>query len=125
MFKIKVKVKGYLKNLTENKENLINTIAIKKSNTISYVIDNTKYKLILEQDKIILMRENNEISHGMVFETGHKTLSEYYLKENNYSLQFTITTKDIILTNNSIDITYTIEESETTYNYVLEMSDNL
>ena len=125
MFFIKIKVTGYLKNLTENTEELINTQAIKNSNTISYVIDNTKYKLILEKDKITLVRESNEFSHGMVFDEKHKTTSEYYLKENNYSLQFNIITKNLILTNNSINVTYTIEESETTYNYVLEMSDNL
>ena len=42
VFNIKIKVKGYLKNLTENTEEIINTQALKKSNIISYIIDNNK-----------------------------------------------------------------------------------
>ena len=125
MFNIKVKVKGYLKNLTEKEEEIINTIAIKNSNIISYIIDNIKYKLILEKEKISLQRENNEFSHIMIFVKNKTIPSEYYLKESNYSLEFNILTTELILTNNKLEITYKIEESENTYNYVLEMSDNL
>jgi len=125
VFLIKIRVKGYLKNLTENTEELIDTKAIKTSNIISYVIDNTKYKLVLDKTKITLLRENNEFSHGIIFEENTTNSSEYYLKESNYSLEFNILTIKLIINHNKIDITYKIKESENIYNYVLEMSDNL
>lgn len=125
MLFIKIKVKGYLKNLTENTKDLIDTNGIKNSNIISYIIDNTKYKLILEDSKVTLLRENNEFSHGMIFIKDKINPSEYYLKESNYSLEFNIETTKLIIDKNKIDITYKIIESENIYNYVLEVSDNL
>ena len=125
MLFIKIKVKGYLKNITEATKENIDTFGIKNNNIISYIIDNTKYKLILEDSKITLLRESNEFSHGMIFIEGKTNPSEYYLKESNYSLEFNIETTKIILDNNKIDITYKIIESDNIYNYVLEVSDNL
>ena len=61
----------------------------------------------------------------MIFEENIKHKTEYYLKETNYSLEFNILTKKLIIDNNKIDITYKIIESENVYNYVLEMSDKL
>lgn len=125
VFFIKIKVKGYLKNITENNNQIINTNGIKNSNTISYIIDNIKHKIIIDNNKLTLLRENNEFSHGMIFEENNTYQSEYYLKESNYSLEFNIETTKLILDNNKIDITYKILESENVYNYVLEVSDNL
>jgi hypothetical protein len=125
VFFIKINVKVKLANLTENKEELINTNGIKNSNIISYVNDNIKHKLILDNNKITLLRENNEFSHGILFEENKTNSSEYYLKESKYSIEFNIETIKLILDNNKIDITYKILESENIYNYVLEVSDNL
>ena len=125
MFNIRIKVKGYLENLTENTKEIINTKAIKKSNIISYIIDNNKYKIIIDNNKVTLYRESDEYSHIMLFEESKKHKTEYYLKNSNYSLEFTILTIQLIVEKNKINITYKIIESENIYNYVLEMSDNL
>ena len=125
MFFIKIKVKGYLKNLTENTQELIDTKSIKNNNEISYIIDNTKHRLIIDNNKITLLRENNEFQHIMIFEENITNKSEYYLKESSYSLEFSIETTKLIIDNNNINITYKILESENIYNYVLEMSDSL
>ena len=125
MFFIKIKVKAKLTNLTENKEDLINTNGIKNSNIISYVNDNIKHKIILDNNKVTLLRENNEFSHGIIFEENNTNNSEYYLKESKYSIEFNIQTIKLIIEKNKIDITYKILESENIYNYVLEVSDNL
>lgn len=125
MFFIKIKVKGYLENLTEKKKDLIDTKAIKNSNIISYIIDDTKYKIIIEKNRITLLRENDEFSHGMIFEENKTNKSEYYLKESNYSLEFNIETTNLNIEKNKINITYKIIESDNIYNYVLESSDNL
>ena len=125
MFFIKIKVKAKLINLTENKEDLINTNGIKNSNIISYVNDNIKHKIILDNNKVTLLRENDEFSHGIIFEENNTNNSEYYLKESKYSIEFNIQTIKLIIEKNKIDITYKILESENIYNYVLEVSDNL
>ena len=119
---IKLKIKGYLKNITEKTEEKIDTVAIKNNNAISYIINDTKHRLLVENNKITLLRENNEFSHGMVFE--NQTPSEYYLKELNSSLEFNILTTSLLISDNKISITYVIQESESVYNYVLEMSGN-
>ena len=81
-------------------------------------------KIILD-DKVTILRENNEFSHEMIFECNKKYSSEYYLKELKYSLEFTIKTLKLNIEKNKIDITYQIIESDNIYNYVLETSDNL
>ena len=124
-FFIKISIKGYLKNITENTQELIDTTSIKKDNKISYIIDNTKYILIIENNKVTLLRENNEFSNGMIFIENSTTISEYYLKESSYSLEFNIETTKLIIDKNKIDITYKIIESENIYNYVLETSDSI
>ena len=130
MFFIKIKVKGYLQNLTENTKELINTNGIKNSNNISYIQNEIKHKIInynknIDNKQITLLRENNEFKHIMFFEENKKHNSEYYLKESNYSLNFTILTTKLIIEKNKIDITYKILESDIICHYVLEMSDNL
>lgn len=125
VFIIKIKVKGYLKNLTENTKELIDTKGIKSNNIISYIIDNTKYKLTIENKKIFLLRESNEFIHTMTFEENTTYPSEYFLKESKYSLDFNIKTIKIIINKTKVNITYKILESENAYNYVLEVSDNL
>ena len=125
MFFIKISIKGYLKNITENTQELIDTTAIKNKNKISYIINDIKHIVLIENNKITLLRENNEFSHRMIFIENSTISSEYYLKESSYSLDFNIETTKLIIKDNKIDITYKINESENICNYVLEMSDNI
>lgn len=125
MFFIKISIKGYLKNITENTQELIDTSAIKNKNKISYIINNIKHIVLIENNKITLLRENEEFSHRMIFIENSTISSEYYLKESSYSLDFNIETTKLIIKDNKIDITYKINESENICNYVLEMSDNI
>ena len=122
---IKVKINGFLKNITEKNQEIIDTFGIKKSNTINYINDNIKHKIQIEENKIILQRENNEFSHEMIFEKNKTYKSEYFLKELHHSLEFNIETINIKLTENKIDVTYKIKETENIYNYVIELSDKI
>lgn len=122
---IRVQINGFLKNLTEKEEEIINTSGIKKNNIISYILDDTMNKVILEKNKIILHRQNNEFEHEIIFEKHKINKSEYFLKELHHSLEFNIETINIKLTNNIIDITYEIKETKNIYNYVIELSDKI
>lgn len=125
MFLIKIKVKTKLENLTENTKDLINTNGIKNSNTISFIDNDIKYKLIIDDNKVTLQRESNEFSHQMTFKENKTYSSEYYLKESKYSIELNILTTKLKISKNIIDITYKVLESDTIYNYVLEVSDKI
>lgn len=120
---IKVKIKGFLNNLTEKQEEKIDTTGIKKSNTINYIHNNIKYKLIIDKNQLILQRENNEFSHEIIFNQNKTVKTEYYLKELHHSLEFNIETLSINILENKIDVTYKIIETENIYNYLIELSD--
>ena len=83
------------------------------------------HKIIINDNKITLLRENDEFSHSMIFEENKKHISEYYLKNDNYSLEFNILTTSLKIEKNKIDITYKILESNSIYNYMIEMSDEI
>ena len=61
----------------------------------------------------------------MIFEENKKHISEYYLENDNYSLEFNILTTSLKIEKNKIDITYKILESNSIYNYMIEMSDEI
>jgi len=125
VFFIKIKVKTKLVNLTENTKDLINTNGFKNSNTISFIDNDIKYKLIIDDNKVTLLRESNEFSHQMIFKENKTYSSEYYLKESKYSIELNILTTKLNISKNIIDITYKVLESDTIYNYVLEVSDEI
>lgn len=122
---IKVKINGFLKNITEKETEIINTFGIKKDNTINYISNDIIYKLIIENNKITLQRQNDEFSHEIKFEKDKINKSEYFLKELHHSLEFNIETINIKILQDKIDIEYKIKETENIYNYVIELSDKI
>ena len=81
MFVIKIKVKGHIKNLTEKTKEIIDTKGIKKDNTISYIHCDIKNKITIKENQVIMIRENQEFAHKIIFELSKEKTSEYYLKE--------------------------------------------
>ena len=82
--------------------------AIKKDNTISYIKDNTKIKLVLFKDNIILKSENDDISYKLKFIMNKKTNSRYYLKKNNLYLNIIVITKDLCINEFDFNVFYEI-----------------
>ncbi len=121
VFYIKIRIKNTLKNYNEKTENLIETFAIKNKNKISYYNNNTTYKLLLSEKKIILIRETNEFIHKFVFELDNITKSEYYIKELNTNIDILIKTTNLNISENRIEINYEIIDNNNQYSYVLDM----
>jgi hypothetical protein len=121
-FSIKIKVKGYLKNITKNEVEYIDTNAIKNKNKISYVVDGIKHKLELLDNKIIIERENDIFSNKLEFISNEETKSEYYIKEYNSQIDINIITKKITIAK-IVRIEYIIKDSEEEYIYEIEMSE--
>ena len=98
VFFIKIKIKGYLKNVTENETKNIDVTGIKNKNKISYFWDNIKHILTIEENKITLKRESEEFIHGMIFKENKETITNYYIKELNSSIELKILTNKISIT---------------------------
>lgn len=122
---IKIKIKGYLKNNHTKSKEIIDTFGIKSKKNITYTFDNTKYKLNLFDNKIVLTRENQEFINNFTFIENIKTQSTYYIKEFSTNIEVHIITNKITIDDNKIEIEYTIEETNEKYQYVIEMSERI
>lgn len=120
----KIIIKGYLKNITEDKINKFSCKAIKNKNKISYIIDKDKYTIEhFNQKKITLTRETSDYISKMVFINNKKTIIDYLIKDNNIFLEINMKTKNISISDKYIKINYIITDSSNEYEYYLEMSD--
>lgn len=113
-----------MKNITDNEIIEIRGNAIKNKNKLTYRYNNDIYTVkILSPKKITLQRNNDLINSTLIFEENLKTSSIYYIKKEDITLEINIKTTKIILSNNIIDITYTIIDSNIDYQYKIEMSE--
>lgn len=120
----KTKVSGFLKNITDNELININVLGIKQKKSLIYPHEKDIYKIkILSADKLIIERNNDLIVSTLIFEKGKKTSSLYQIKEEDITLEINIKTKCLKITDNLIDIAYTIIDSNTDYQYKIEMSE--
>lgn len=123
VFFIKIKIKGYIKNETENTIEKYETFGIKSKDKITYIKDNTKYKIEIKEDKVSLIRETEEFIHSMIFIPKITTDTIYYIKEYKSEIPIKIHTKYIKKVNNNIQIAYKTIDNEIEYVYNIEMSD--
>lgn len=100
-------------------------MGIKNKNNISYIFNNTKHKLTILNNKILLVRENDEFIHKVSFELNKKNKTEYYIKEYNTNIDLIITTTKIIIANYTVEIYYTVIDNLNEYHYFIEMSDKI
>ncbi len=79
---------------------------------------------MINEKEILLIRENKKIKQIIKFKVNKKTISEYYIKDMNTSLEFIIYTKQIINDNNHIYIKYQIEETKEEFEYDIVILNN-
>lgn len=121
VFYIKIRIKNTIKNHSEKSESLIESFAIKNRNKISYCYEDTTYKLLINNNKILLVRETKEFIHKFIFDLDNITKSEYYIKELNTNIDVLIKTTKINKSEKKIDIDYEIIDSNNKYSYTLDM----
>lgn len=119
---IRIKVKGYLKNITENEIFEFEEKGIRNNNKVTYSSDGVKNTIKINTNEVMLTREGNDFVNTFVFKEKNSSCN-YLLKENNYDVDIDI--KTIMLDNddNSVYIKYLITDSECEYEYKIEMSD--
>ncbi len=118
---IKIRIKGYIKNITDNSEETFDTNAIVSKNKINYIFDDTKYTFNIKKNILILIRENEEIKNILTFSKNRSILSEYIIKSNDIQLDFLIETIDLKILDNLIYIKYRIPDSNCVYEYKINI----
>ena len=118
---IRIKIKGYLKNNTDNELLEFEEKGIKIKNKIIYYNNNVKNTIKFSDKEIILIREGNDFLNTFVFNI-NKSYSNYLLKENNYDIDLDVNTFIMNVSDNSIYVKYLIVETKCEYEFKIETS---
>jgi len=119
---IRIKIKGYLKNITDNEVIEFEEKGIKNKDKIIYTNDGVKTTIKIDGNKVMLIRDGSDFINTFVFDKKNSSCN-YFLKENNYDVDIDINTLNIDINDDSIYIKYFIIDSNIEYEYKLEMSD--
>lgn len=119
---IRVKIKGYLKNITENELCEFEQKGIKNKNKITYANDNIKNTIKIGDNEIMLIRDGNEFVNTFVFNKDSSSCN-YLLKDNNYDVDIDIISSTIEVRDDYIYVRYVVVDSNCEYEYKIEMSE--
>lgn len=122
---IKKQLKGYIKNITENEQTKINTTAIKTDKEIMFLWDSTQNKLQINNDSTIFVRKDSEKEIHFTFCENLETEIAVKLLENNLCVNIPIKTTNLKITENDINIFYTIVDNNTEYELKIQLEDEL
>lgn len=120
---MKIRIKGYVKDLSENKVTNIDTIGIKNKNKIIYKEEDNKHTIKINNNEIIYIRDGLEFSNLLHFKLDKITESEYLLKEQDYTISIPIKTMLLNIEENKFKVIYQVIDSEDEYEFNIEMSD--
>jgi len=119
---IRILIKGYLKNITDNEMFEFEEKGIKNKNKITFSNDGVKISIKIDDDRILMTRDGNDFVNSFVFNIENSSCN-YLLKENNYDVNIGITTINMEVNENNIYVKYVIVDSNSEYEYKLEMSE--
>lgn len=117
---IKINIKTNIINKTEKSKEEFTTKGIINKNKIIYQYNKTKYNLINNKNKVILLKENNDSKCEFVFINNKKSIIEYFVKENNLTLEIEIKTTNIEINDNNILINYLVIDNNNEYEIDIE-----
>jgi len=100
---------------TENENMINNTLGIITDNTIKYNDNNIIVVVKYDDNRVVIIRENDEYQLEMIFEKDKTINGNYLLKENNINLKLEILTKNLIIDENKIEITYILNDELRNY----------
>lgn len=120
----KIRAKQIIKNSNEKLQK--DLYIIKNDNMFIFNDDGTKTKLVIDDNKVNITRENIESYMKISFDLNNMKKCHYILKETNTILDFEVCTKEIVLNDKKIEIIYELYSSNEyidKINYKLEWSD--
>ena len=121
---IRIKIKGYLKNITDNEIFEFEENGIRNKNKITFNNNNIKYSIKCDNNEIILIRDGDDFVNTFVFNKKNSN-SNYFLKENGYDMDMEVITSNIEISDELIYIEYEIISTSCKYEFKIEMSEIL
>jgi len=121
--KIRKKIKGYLKNITDNECEELSENAILIKNKLSYIKDNVKHTILFKETEILLIRESNDFKNILTFSKNRSILSEYIIKENNLCIELEIETLELKYKEKELYVKYKVTDSDVIYEYKIIVED--
>ena len=123
---IRVLIKGYLKNISENEIVNFECKGIKNKNKVTYVDNDVRFNIKINDDNVLLIRDGADFINTFIFDKNKKnSISNYLIKENNCDVDIDIDVIDLKIDDDIIYIKYLISETNCIYEYKLEMRDVL
>ena len=123
MKKIRKKINGYLKNITDNQYEEIKENAILTKNKLSYIKDDIKHTILFKENEVFLIRETNIFKNILTFSKNRSILSQYTIKENDLNVYINVKTLELKYTEFELYVKYEILDSNTIYEYKIIMED--
>lgn len=123
---IRILIKGYLKNISENEIVNFECKGIKNKNKVTYVDNDVRFNIKINDDNVMLIRDGVDFINTFIFDKNKKnSISNYLIKENNCDVDIDIDVIDLKIDDDIIYIKYLISETNCIYEYKLEMRDVL
>ena len=123
---IRILIKGYLKNISENEIVNFECKGIKNKNKVTYVDNDVRFNIKINDDNVMLIRDGADFINTFIFDKNKKnSISNYLIKENNCDVDIDIDVIDLKIDDGIIYIKYLISETNCIYEYKLEMRDVL
>lgn len=123
---IRVLIKGYLKNISENEIVNFECKGIKNKNKVTYVDNDVRFNIKINDDNVMFIRDGADFINTFIFDKNKKnSISNYLIKENNCDVDIDIDVIDLKIDDDIIYIKYLISETNCIYEYKLEMRDVL
>lgn len=123
---IRILIKGYLKNISENEIVNFECKGIKNKNKVTYVDNDVRFNIKINDDNVMLIRDGADFINTFIFDKNKKnSISNYLIKENNCDVDIDIGVIDLKIDDDIIYIKYLISETNCIYEYKLEMRDVL
>lgn len=123
---IRILIKGYLKNISENEIVNFECKGIKNKNKVTYVDNDVRFNIKINDDNVMLIRDGADFINTFIFDRNKKnSISNYLIKENNCDVDIDIDVIDLKIDDGIIYIKYLISETNCIYEYKLEMRDVL
>lgn len=117
-------LKSTLKDINNNRTEQISVTAKKEKNKIIYQTDEYKHIIkIVSPNSLILNRSNDIVECTMNFELNKICSAIYTIKKEEYTIEIDIKTTNIEITDEKININYTVVDSNNSYEYIIEMSE--
>ena len=121
---IRIKIKGYLKNITDNEIFEFEEKGIRNKNKITFNNNNIKYSIKCDNNEIILIRDGDDFVNTFVFNKKNSN-SNYFLKENGYDMDMEVITSNMEISDELIYIEYEIISTSCKYEFKIEMREIL